>query len=271
MMEITASVVKELREKTGVGMMDCKKALAQTQGNFDEAIKYLREKGLSAAAKKSDRETREGKIFTQVSSDRSKAAVVEISCETDFVANNDSFGDFGFSIVAAILTQGIASVEQLEGASLNGRTFQEVVSEAVLKLGENISIRRLALVDGHSIGQYVHSNGKIGVLVSFDGDVIPEIGKDISMHIAASSPQFVRKEEVSSTEIEREAEIIKAQARNEGKAEAILEKLVLGKIGKFYKDVCLLEQDFVKDPSKSVSAVLPTDRTVSQFIRFSLI
>lgn len=137
-MEITASVVKELREKTGVGMMDCKKALEQTQGNFEEAIKYLREKGLSAAAKKSDRETREGKVFTQVSSDRSKAAVVEISCETDFVANNESFGEFGLTIAAVILSQGITSVDQLENASLNGRTLKEVVSEAVLKLGENI-------------------------------------------------------------------------------------------------------------------------------------
>lgn len=270
-MEITASKVKELREKTGVGMMDCKKALEQTQGDFEEAVKYLREKGLAAAAKKSDRETREGKVFTQVSSDRTKAAVVEVSCETDFVANNESFGEFGLSIAAAALAQDIATVEALESASFNGRSFKEFVSEAVLKLGENISIRRLSVINGNSIGQYVHSNGKIGVLVSFDGDVSTEIGKDISMHIAASSPQFVRKEEVSSTEIEREAEIIKAQARNEGKAEAILDKLVLGKISKFYKDVCLLEQDFVKDPTKTVAAVLPTGRTVTQFIRFSLV
>jgi elongation factor Ts len=218
-MQISAATVKELREKTGVGMMDCKKALEQTQGDFEEAVKYLREKGLSAAAKKSDRETREGKIFTQVSTDSKTAAIVEVSCETDFVANNESFGEFGQSIAAVALAQGISSIEALEAASINGRTLQEVVSEAVLKLGENITVRKIAQISGHSIGQYVHSNGKIGVLVSFDGDVAESVSKDVSMHIAASNPQAIRKEDVSAEDIQRESDIIKAQAMNEGKPE----------------------------------------------------
>jgi len=270
-MEITASAVKELREKTGVGMMDCKKALAETQGNFEEAVKYLREKGLSAAAKKSDRETREGKIFTQVSSDGTAAAIVEISCETDFVANNESFGEFGFTIAAVVLANKIETVQQLESATVNGRTLQEAVSEAVLKLGENIGVKRIEFVTGNAIAQYVHTNGKIGVLVAFDGPVANEIGKDVAMHIAASAPTCIRKEDVSTADLEREAEIIKNQARNEGKPEAILEKLVSGKIGKFYKDVCLLEQDFVKDATKTVAAILPAGQTVSKFVRLSLI
>ncbi|NDC83565.1 elongation factor Ts [bacterium] len=269
-MEITASLVKDLREKTGVGMMDCKKALEQTSGNFEEAVKYLREKGLAAAAKKSDRETREGKVFTQVASDGSRAAIVEVSCETDFVANNESFAEFGLSIAAYVLESSVATTAELEAANINGRSVREVVSDAVLKLGENISIRRIELLSGQSIGSYVHSNGKIGVVVSFDGPVTTDISKDIAMHIAAQNPQCVRRDEVASAEIDREAEIIKAQARNEGKPEAVLEKLVSGKIGKFYKDVCLLEQDFVKDPSRTVATVLPEGRTVTQFVRFSL-
>lgn len=270
-MEITASLVKELREKTGVGMMDCKKALSETRGNFEEAVKYLREKGLSAAAKKSDRETREGKIFAQVSSDGKSGTLLEVSCETDFVANNESFGEFGLSIAAFVLSSDIKSLAELEAATINGQSFQSVVSDAVLKLGENISIRRVETVSGNAIGSYVHSNGKIGVLVSFDGDVSSDVSKDLAMHVAASAPQYVRKEEVPTADTEREADIIRAQALNEGKPEAIFEKLVAGKIGKFYKDVCLLEQDFVKDPSRSVSTVIPSGRTVTQFIRFSLI
>ncbi|NBV42028.1 elongation factor Ts [bacterium] len=270
-MEITASVVKELREKTGVGMMDCKKALEQTQGNFEEAVKYLREKGLAAAAKKSDRETREGKIFTRINADGTNGAIVEVSCETDFVANNESFGEFGLTIANLVLEGAVGSIEQLENTPVKERSFKEFVSEAVLKLGENISVRRIELLNGKSIGQYVHTNGKIGVLVAFSEQVPTEVARDIAMHIAASAPQYVERSEVPTGELDKEAEIIKNQARNEGKPEAILEKLVSGKIGKFYKDVCLLEQDFVKDPSKQVKDILPSGSTVTRFIRFSLL
>ncbi len=270
-MEITASLVKELREKTGVGMMDCKKALSETGGNFEEAIKYLREKGLSAAAKKSDRETREGKIVTAVSSDGIAGAIVEVNCETDFVANNESFGEFGAAIANAVLTQSLETVTALESASIAGRSLQDVTSEAVLKLGENIGVKRVERVTGQSIAQYVHTNGKIGVVVAFDGIVPAETGKDVAMHIAASAPTCIRRDEVSSADLEKEAEIIKAQAKNEGKPDAIIEKLVTGKIGKYYKEVCLLEQEFVKDPSKTVGSILPEGRTVTRFIRLSLI
>lgn len=268
---VTASLVKELREKTGVGMMDCKKALAETNGDFEAAITYLREKGLAAAAKKSDRETKEGRVFVSVSADGTRASVVEINCETDFVANNDAFLEFGNVVAAEVLANNYSDVSAVEAASINGKPFQTFVSEAVLKLGENLGVRRVDLLDGASVSSYIHSNGKIGVAVAFTGAVDAELGKDIAMQVAAAAPICARPEEVPTEELEKERSIVRAQLINEGKPEAMVDKIVDGKIGKYYKEVCLLEQTFVKDQEKTVKQILPAGVTVSRFIRFSLV
>jgi elongation factor Ts len=271
MTTISASLVKELREKTGVGMMDCKKALTETNGDFEAAITYLREKGLSAAAKKSDRETKEGRIFVALSADATLGAVVEIGCETDFVANNDAFATFGNAVAAEVLSKKYADLAALEASTIDGKPFATFSSEAVLKLGENLGVRRVALLTGSLISSYIHSNGKIGILVAFDGVIDAELGKDIAMQIAASAPICVRAEEVPTKDLENEKSIIRAQLLNEGKPEAMVDKIVEGKITKYYKDVCLLEQTFVKDQEKTVKQILPARVTVSQFIRFSLV
>lgn len=268
---ITASLVKELREKTGVGMMDCKKALAQTNGDFDAAITYLREKGLSAAAKKSDRETKEGRVFVVVSADSTMGSIVEIGCETDFVANNDDFAVFGNSVAKAVLEKKYADLSALDAGGLSGKSLTAATSEAILKLGENLGVRRVGLLSGSALSSYVHSNGKIGILVAFTGTINPDLGKDIAMQVAAAAPICVRPEEVPIEELEKEKSIIRAQLLNEGKPEAMVDKISAGKITKYYKDVCLLEQTFVKDQEKTIQQILPAGVTVSQFIRFSLV
>lgn len=271
MITITAGLVKELREKTGVGMMDCKKALTETNGDFEAAITYLREKGLSAAAKKSDRETKEGRTFLAVSADGRLGSLIEVGCETDFVANNDAFAAFGNAIAAEVLAKRYTELASLEAAAIDGKPFATFSSEAVLKLGENLGVRRIALLEGAMLSSYIHSNGKIGILVAFTGNVDPELGRDVAMQIAATSPICVRSEEVPTEELDKEKSIIRAQLLNEGKPEAMVDKIVEGKISKYYKDVCLLEQTFVKDQEKTVKQILPANITVSQFIRFSLV
>ncbi len=270
-MEITASLVKELREKTGVGMMDCKKALDHSQGNFEEAIKYLREKGMSAASKKSDRATQEGQVFTVTSSDGKNAVILEVNCETDFVANNDAFKGFGNALAQEILNASITGLEQLNSLSLQGKPYADVIAEAVLKLGENISVKRFERVaNAAHISSYVHMNGKIGVLVQFSDVIDSGLGRDIAMQIAASQPLYVRQEEVPAEEVAKESDIIKNQAINEGKPAAILDKVVAGKISKFFKDICLLEQVFIKDQDKTVGQLMKAPLTVVKFLRYSL-
>jgi len=266
-MTISALVVKELREKTGVGMMDCKKALEHTQGNFDDAIQYLREKGLATAAKKSDRDATEGKIFIAVSSGR--GVVLQLACETDFVANNTAFSEFGIKLTQLALEQGVGTLDAMSGMTINGSSLSQSVSEMVLMLGENVGVKKMDALASASLGHYVHSNGKIGVLVGFSADVQDGLARDIAMHIAASNPAVVSRDQVSTDSLQQEMEIIKTQARNEGKPEAILDKLVEGKLGKFYKEQCLLEQEFVKDPSLTISSLLPAGVTVTSFIRYS--
>ena len=270
-MEISASLVKDLREKTGVGMMDCKKALAHSNGNFEEAIKYLREKGLSAASKKSDRATQEGKVFTALSADSTQGVIVEVNCETDFVANNQAFLDLGTGIAEALLNSSISTLDGLAALSIQGKAVIEVLSEAVLKLGENISVKRFdRFTQAGQLASYIHMNGKIGVLVSFNGSVDPTLGRDIAMQIAASQPLYVCQEEVPAAEVERESDIIRNQAINEGKPAAILDKVVAGKISKFFKDICLIEQVFIKDQDKTIKQLLSGSTTVVKFSRYSL-
>ncbi len=266
-MEITASLVKELREKTGVGMMDCKKALDHSGGNFEEAIKYLREKGLAAVSKKSDRTAKEGKAFTAV--EGQDAVIVEVNCETDFVANNTDFVAFGNAVAQTLLQSPGITLETLPNIAVGGKPFSEALSEAVLKLGENITVKRFERLNAPFVSSYVHTNGKIGVIVGFSAPVAGDLGRDVAMHVAASAPLYVNSKEVPESEIEKEKDIIKVQALNEGKPEAVVEKVIAGRINKFYKEICLVDQPFVKDQDKTVAQVLGQVQA-TQFLRYSL-
>jgi elongation factor Ts len=272
MSTITASAVKELREKTGVGMMDCKKALQQTNGDFEEAIKYLREKGLSAASKKADREALEGRISTAIDASGKFGVIVEVNCETDFVAKNDSFVSFTDDLAQALLkAEDIKSVEDLTRLTVNGKSVQDVVSETVLKVGENVRVKNLDSIKTEGcLASYIHMNGKIGVLVEFSAEVDDQVGRDIAMQIAAVNPSYITRDQVPSLDTENEANIIRTQALNEGKPEKIIDRLVEGKLNKYYKEICLIEQVFVKDQEKTINQVLPSGVTVNSFKRYAL-
>ena len=286
-MEITAKMVAELRSKTGCGIMDCKKALKDTDGNFDEAIKKLREKGLATAAKKADRIAAEGVVDIMLSDDKKTAAMIEVNAETDFVAKNEKFVEFSKICAQTIIDNSPADVEALSACKASGsdRTIAELLSDLVLTIGENIQIRRFQKYDG-AVVSYVHGGGKIGVLVRFEtSDEIaakPEFetyGKDVAMQIAAVSPQYLCSDDVPAEEFEKEKNIrieqLKNDEKNANKPAQILEKIVMGKMGKFYEEVCLLNQVFVKDNSMSVeqytkntAKALGGDIKIAEFVRF---
>lgn len=270
MTTISASLVKELREATGVGMMDCKKALAETNGDFEAAVKWLREKGLAAASKKAERDTNQGRVFTAVST--SGAVILEFNCETDFVSSNEHFADLGNALAQAILANSaIQSVADLEQLQISGQGFKEWQSGAVLKLGENLTVKKFEKWGAQgSVGEYVHSNGKIGVIVAFSGSVDAGLAKDVAMQVAAANPSCVDRASANSDEVAKETEIIRNQLLNEGKPEAIIDKIVGGKLSKFYQDICLLEQAFIKDQDKKIQDLLPNGVTVTQFVRYAL-
>ena len=255
-MAFTAKDVGALREKTGVGMMDCKKALTEAEGNMERAAEILREKGLAAAAKKAGRIAAEGVVLSIV--EGNVGAVVEVNAETDFVAKNADFMAFVQAVAKTIIAGNPADVDALLQMKIAGGsdTVEEALREKILVIGENMKIRRFARYEGANMS-YVHAGGKIGVLVNFETDLAGKEGfetyaKDVAMQIAAAAPSYVRKEEVPQDVIDKEKEILTARAINEGKPANIAEKMVAGRIGKYYKDVCLLEQPFVKDGDQSV-------------------
>ncbi len=269
---VTASLVKELREKTGAGMMDCKKVLTETDGDMEKAMDLLRERGIAKAAKKSGRIAAEGLVEAYVSEDRKVGAVVEVNSETDFVAKNEEFKTFVMNVAKQIVNTNPADVETLLASPAEfeeGKTVQEALVGKIATIGENLSIRRFVRFESNGIvAKYIHGDGKIAVLVDMAKGT-EEVAKDICMQIAAARPEFVRKEEVSAERVEKEMEILKVQTMNEGKPEAIAEKIVQGRIGKFYEEICLIDQAFVKDPSKKVSQLLAeTDSEVVAFARF---
>ncbi|RAP31316.1 elongation factor Ts [Candidatus Marinamargulisbacteria bacterium SCGC AG-343-D04] len=268
-MTITASQVNELREKTGVGLMDCKKVLVETDGNIEDAIKKLREKGLAKASKKSGRSTNEGQIFIKESDN--SAVILELNCETDFVANNDQFKECGINLCQLILEKKINTLEELKSLTVSGKTYADFMSEYVMKLGENISVKQFKpLTNQEYLSSYIHMNGKIGVIVSFNKSIDNETAKSIAMHIAATNPAYLSPKDVDPTELDNEKEIIKKQALQEGKPEAIIEKITEGRINKYYKEVCLIEQAYIKDDKLSVKQVLGNGEEITKFIRFSL-
>lgn len=272
MAQITAALVKELRERTGAGMMDCKKALTAVEGDMDKAIDFLREKGLAAAAKKAGRIAAEGVVGSFVSADGKIGAIVEVNCETDFVAKTDGFKALVEKIAAHIVATKPADVEALLASELDGQTVEALVTASVAKIGEKISVRRFALYEapGGVVAAYIHGGGKIGVIVELKGGNA-ELGKDVAMHVAAANPSYLERSQVPAAELEHEKEVLSEQAKNEGKPEKIIEKMVMGRINKYYKEVCLVDQEFVKDPDQTVGKLVKAaGAEVLAFSRFQL-
>ncbi|MGL4484924.1 MAG: translation elongation factor Ts [Anaerovoracaceae bacterium] len=258
-MAVTAQMVKELRERTGAGMMDCKKVLVETDGNMDKSIELLREKGLAKAAKKAGRVAAEGLVATAFSEDGKAAAIVEVNSETDFVAKNGEFKDFVKKLANKALEARVEDIEVFLSLPLeDGVTIQDSVNEKIAKIGENLQIRRFARFEapGAVYAGYVHGNGKIGVIVQLDTDAehheVEHIGKDVSMQVASMNPKYVHEDHVDSDYVEQEKKILKQQVLNEGKKPEMADKIVEGKIKKALKEVVLLEQKFVKDGEKTV-------------------
>lgn len=272
-MAITAQMVKELREKTGAGMMDCKKALTETNGDMDKAIDYLREKGMAKAAKKADRIAAEG--LTLIKSEGNQAVILEVNSETDFVAKNDSFKQLIEELADQLLSTKAANLEEALASKMkNGSTVQEHINAAVAKIGEKITLRRFEVVEkseNDAFGAYLHMGGRIGVLTVLEGTTDEAVAKDIAMHVAAVNPRYVSRNEVPQDVVEHEREILKKQALQEGKPEHIVEKMVEGRLGKFFEEVCLLEQNFVKNPDQKVRDVVKAhDAKVKRFIRYEV-
>ena len=275
MAAITSALVKELRERTGAGMMDCKKALMACDGDMDKAIDFLREKGLAAAAKKAGRIAAEGMVECYV--ENGVGVVVEINCETDFVANTDNFKSLCRDYAKHIIAKNPASVEEMLAQPFYAdetKTVNDLIGEATAAIGEKISLRRFARFDPANgmVDTYIHMGGRIGVMVELAceevTDEVKTMSHDLVMHIAAANPQFVRREEVPSDNLEKEREVLTQQALNEGKPAKIVERMVEGRIEKYYKEVCLLEQPFVKDPDISVKKMLNGKCDVVRFVRF---
>ncbi len=269
---ITASQVKDLREKTGAGMMDCKKVLTETDGDMEKAIELLRERGIAKAAKKSGRIAAEGLVEAYITEDGKVGSVVEVNAETDFVAKNEEFKTFVANVAKQVAEKNPKDVEDLlaqESIEEAGKTVNEVLIGKIATIGENMNIRRFARFESEGlVEKYIHGDGKIAVLVNMKkGD--KEVAKDICMQIAAARPEYLNEAAVPADRLEKEKEILKVQTMNEGKPEAIAEKIVQGRIGKFFSEVCLVDQEFVKDPSKKVSQLLKEhDAEVVEFARF---
>lgn len=272
-MAITAQLVKELREKTGAGMMDCKKALVQTDGNIEAAIDFLREKGLSSAAKKADRIAAEG--TTYILTEGNEAVILEVNAETDFVAKNDKFQVLVEELAKQILANRPESVEAaLELTNAEGVKIADQISAAVATIGEKITLRRFEIktkTDADAFGSYLHMGGRIGVLVVLEGSTEEAAAKDVAMHIAAINPKYVSRDQVSQDEVEHERKVLTEQALNEGKPENIVAKMVEGRLGKFFEDICLLDQTFVKNSDQKVrDFVKSTGGNVTSFVRYAV-
>jgi elongation factor Ts len=257
-MSISAADVKKLRDMTGAGMMDCKKALAEADGDFDQAVEYLRKKGQQVSEKRADREANQGLILSRISDDKKKAALIEINCETDFVARNEEFQKDAETFLNAAFDNDIDNADDLLKVEIDGLTVEKHLEEMVGKIGEKIEINNVVLMttDGTLIS-YIHPGNQLGVLAEFDGDLTDdEIGKDVAMQVAAMKPLSVTRDGVDSTLVEKELEIAKDQLLNEGKPEHIAEQAAKGKLRRFYEERVLLEQKFVKDNSLSVKEYL---------------
>ncbi|MCT8976829.1 translation elongation factor Ts [Clostridium sp. CX1] len=281
---ITAQMVKELREMTGAGMMDCKKALSESNGDIEKAVEILREKGLAAAAKKAGRIAAEGIVKTYVSEDGKVASIVEVNCETDFVAVNEDFVTFADNVAKQAAQTNANTIEELVAEKYiadESKTVTETVTGLIAKIGENMAVRRFQklTVEQGAISSYIHGGGRIGVLVKLEcekeSELLKELAKDVAMQVAATNPLFLNREAVDNEALEKEKEIYRVQALNEGKPEKIVEKMVVGRIQKYYKENCLVEQVYVKDPDTTVEKYLQAKSKeigapikVAAFVRF---
>ena len=273
--QISASDVNKLRQQTGAGMMDCKKALIEANGDFEAAIDYLRKKGAKVAASRQDRESNEGVVIAKTTADGKRGIVVEVNCETDFVAKNADFIAFANSIAELAIENNPASVDELTALELNGNKLSDLILDQTGKIGEKIGVSKFESVSGEKVIAYIHGNYRLGVLVALSADAAgaEEAGKDVAMQIAAMNPVAIDKGDVDARTIERELEIAKEQIRAEGKPEEMVEKIAAGKLNKFYKESTLLNQEFVKDSSKSIAQFLDgvsKGLTVTAFKRVQL-
>ena len=271
-MAITAAQVMELRKKTDAGMMECKKVLTETDGDMEKAMELLRERGITKAAKKADRIAAEGVVTAFISEDGKTGAVVEVNAETDFVAQNAEFRGFAEDVAKQIVENNPKDVEELlnqVSISDSSKTVKEVLTEKIAKIGENLSIRRFERFTSNGIvAKYIHGDGKIGVLVSME-NADEELAKDVCMQIAAAKAEFIDEKAVPEERLNKEMEILKVQAMNEGKPEAIAEKIVQGRLGKFYEEICLVDQAFVKNPDIKIKDLLASKKaSVLEFARF---
>ncbi|ARS37461.1 translation elongation factor Ts [Pontibacter actiniarum] len=276
-MAITAQDVNKLRQETGAGMMDCKKALTEANGDFEAAKDILRKQGQKIASKRADNATSEGIVLTHVSADGSNGKVIALACETEPVSKVEDFQNLAKAAMEAAVSTNASSKEELLAApQADGRSLQDHITDLMGKIGEKIDVIAYETVSAEKVVSYDHSNGKLGVLVGLTntgGTDVTEVGKDVAMQIAAMKPIAVDKDGVDSATVEREIEVGKEQARAEGKPEAMLEKIAMGKLNKFYKDNTLLNQDFVKDPSVSVAKLLDNTNkgmTVTEFKRVAI-
>ena len=273
MAEIKASDVGKLRKMTGAGMMDCKKALTEAQGDFDNAVKLIRERGLAIANKRADKEATEGACVTKVSADGKFAVALTINCETDFVAKNDDFLGFANQIADIAIANKCASMEDLMACDFEGKPLNEQILVKSGVVGEKLDLSKYETLVGEFVVPYIHSNNKIATLVALNKVVDAQVGRDVAMQIAAMNPVSLDKDDVPAEIIERELEIGRQQAANEGKPEAMLDKIAQGKLGKFFKESTLLQQAFIKDGKMSVIQYLQSvdkDLTATAFKRFSL-
>lgn len=276
-MAITAAQVKELREKTGVGMMECKNALTENDGDMEKAILWLRERGMSRAAKKAGRVTAEGLVEVLISQDQKCGVVVEVNCETDFVSKNDDFQNFAKEAASLALSNKAATVEELKGLKMStGLSVDESLTALIAKIGENLQVRRVEelSVSNGVVAGYIHMGGKIGSLVALEGKTGPDVeeaAKDLAMHVAAASPRYLTSSEVNQDELEQEQDLARKRLIEEGKPENMIDKIMVGQMNKFYKEVCLIDQPFIKDPKVSVKEVASkVGATVAGFKRFQL-
>jgi elongation factor Ts len=273
--QITAADVNKLRQQTGAGMMDCKKALIEANGEFEAAVDYLRKKGAKVAASRQDRDSNEGVVIAKATADGTRGIVIELNCETDFVAKNADFVALGNKFADLAIEKNPATLEALLDLDVDGQKVSDIIIENTGKIGEKIGISKFETVTGERVVPYIHGNYRLGVLVALNQAVagVDEAGKDVAMQIAAMNPVALDKADVDATTIERETEIAKEQIRAEGKPEAMIEKIAAGKLNKFYKDSTLLNQEFVKDSSKDVRNFLndvANGLTVTSFKRVQL-
>jgi elongation factor Ts len=277
-MAISAASVKELREKTGAGMMDCQRALQEANGDLEEAVKILRKKGLSAAAKKAGRAAKDGLVAIAVTEGNLRGGMVELNCETDFVARTEQYQAFAQALADQVAADGIGDVEKIKGARYVGdplHTVAEAIASQIATIGENILLTRAGFMgasQGMRIGSYLHMGGKIGVLVELSDSADDETVKDVAMQVAAAEPRYVSREAVPPEVVKEELDIAKAQAASSGKPAQVIEKIAQGKLGKFYEQVCLVDQPFVKNPEQKVADMLASRGRVNvkSFLRFKL-